>query len=135
MRSLERSHKSADMDQVNPEHTNRETAEFSWDDLSKIPFSGNRQQSSENTTDTVESLKETIDGLSTDDETIQTNREEEARRRVQDVFQKMDSVGSFGKNARSGNMSSTKEEFDKKLRETNKDDSSSQNLSDISATF
>ena len=57
MRSLERSHKGKDIDQVNPEQTKRLTAAISWDDLRKIPFSGNRQQSSGNATDSVESLK------------------------------------------------------------------------------
>ena len=83
----------------------------------------------------MESLKGLINSLPTDDETIRPNEVEEARRRVQDVFQRMDNVGSFGKNFRSGNMPSTNEESDKKLREANKDDSSSQSLLDISNTF
>ena len=135
MRSLERSHKGKDLDWVDPEQTKRLTAAISWDDLRKIPFSGNRQQSSENATDSVKSLKGLINSLPTDDETIRPNEVEEARRRVQDVFQRMDNVGSFGKNFRSGNMPSTNEESDKKLREANKDDSSSQSLLDISNTF
>lgn len=135
MRSLERIHKGKDIDQVDPEKTKRLTAAISWDDLSKIPFRSNQQQSLESATEAVKSLNELIDSLPTDDETIQSNGVEEARRRVQDVFQEMDSVGSFGKNARSGNMPSTNEEFDKKLREASKDDSSSQSLSDISKTF
>ncbi len=135
MRSLERIHKGKDIDQVDPEHTKRLTAEISWDDLRKVPFRGNQQQSLGSAIDSVKSLNELIDSLPTDDETIQSNGVEEARRRVQDVFQGMDSVGSFGKNARSGNMPSTNEEFDKKLREASKDDSSSQSLSDISNTF
>lgn len=135
MRSLERSHRNTDLDQVNPEHTKRLTAAISWDDLSKIPFRGNQQQSLGSAKEAVKSLNELIDSLPTDDETIQSNGVEEARRRVQDVFQGMDSVGSFGKNARSGNMPSTNEESDKKLREASKDDSSSQSLSDISNTF
>lgn len=135
MRSLERSHRNTDLDQVDPEHTKRLTATISWNDLSKIPFRGNQQQSLGSAKEAVKSLNELIDSLPTDDETIQSNGVEEARRRVQDVFQEMDSVGSFDKNARSGNMPSTNEEFDKKLREASKDDSSSQSLSDISKTF
>lgn len=135
MRSLERSHRNTDLDQVDPEHTKRLTGTISWDDLSKKPFRGNQQQSLGSATEAVKSLNELIDSLPTDDETIQSNGVEEARRRVQDVFQGMDSVGSFGKNARSGNMPSTNEESDKKLREASKDDSSSQSLSDISNTF
>ena len=136
MRSLERSHRNRDLDQVDPEQIKRLTATISWDDLrSKIPFRSNQQQSLGSATEAVKSLNELIDSLPTDDETIQSNGVEEARRRVQDAFQKMDSVGSFGKKARSGNMPSTNEEFDKKLREASKDDSSSQSLSDISKTF
>ena len=135
MRSLERSHRNTDLDQVDPEHTKRLAAEISWDDLRKVPFRDNLQQSLGNAIDSVKSLNELIDSLPTDDETIQSNGVEEARRRVQDVFQGMDSVGSFGKNARSGNMPSTNEESDKKIREASKDDSSSQSLSDISNTF
>lgn len=44
MRSFERSHKSTDLDQVDPEHLNHEISGFSWDDLSKISFNGNQKK-------------------------------------------------------------------------------------------
>ena len=121
MRSLEKSHRNTDMDQVNPEHANREAMDFSWDDLNKVPFSGNRQQSPKNTADIAEDLKNMVNNSLADDEIIQSKREEEARQRVQDIFQKIDSIGSFGKNARTVNRLSSKEEFEKKSREDAKD--------------
>lgn len=133
MRSLEKSHRSTDIDQVDPEHINRVAAESSWDDLSKVPFSGNQQQTQENNKDAIENLKGLIDRLTTDDETIQSKREEEARQRAQDLFQEMDRIGSFGKNARSGNKFSTKEANEAK--EAGKDDITHHDLSDISASF
>jgi hypothetical protein len=121
------------MDQVNPEHINRETAEFSWDDLSKVPFRGNQQRSSKGSAGTAGNLKNLIDSLPTDDETIKSKREEEARQRVQAILHNMDSIGSFGENARNGNKISDKGIF--RTPENIKDDNIPKNLSDISKTF
>lgn len=133
MRSLEKGHRNADIDQVNPEHVGSETAEFSWDDLSKVPFGGNQQQPSENIIAKAEKYKGLIDSLPTDDETIQTKREEEAKQQVQDVFQKMDHIRTFGKNTRNEKRPST-QEFSK-TQEANEDSATYQELSDISTTF
>lgn len=35
MHSLEKSHRSTDLDQVDPEHLDHEAAETTWDDLKK----------------------------------------------------------------------------------------------------
>lgn len=132
MRSLEKSHRSADIDQIDPEHTNR--AEFSWDDLKKVPFNNSQQQSSKRTTDTTESLKNIIDDLPTNDKVLQSNKEEEARQRVQAVLQKMDGIGAFGKEANSSGLST--QEFNDRIRsrqEASRDDD--KKLSDISTSF
>ena len=125
MRSLEKSHRNADMDQADPEHINRETTEFSWDDLKTVPFSGDRQQLSENA-NAAESLKDMIDSLPVDEEMEKTQREEDARRRVQDVFRKMNNAASFGENVH-GNKSRT--------QEASKNDDRDQDLLSISNSF
>lgn len=76
MKSFERSYKSADLDQVNPEHLNRETVEFSWDGLGKVPFNGNQKSNQ-----------------------VRVIASEKAKQRVLDS---MKDVGSFGKGYRSG---------------------------------
>lgn len=133
MKSLERSHKSHDLDQRDPEHLSHETREFSWDDLSKVPFRGAQQNKQGDSKDVVKSVKEmksTIDSLpSNADDTIKQVAAVEARRQVQEAFGKMQDIGSFGRDSRNGrNASSTKEQL------TDKDDFD-KNLSDISATF
>lgn len=130
MKSFEKSHKSADLDQVNPEHLNRETAEFSWDDLSKVPFSGNQKNSQVNSKDAVKAardLKAMVDSLPSDrdDETERAIATEKAKQRVLDS---MRDVGSFGKGYRSSNNLPPTE---KPKSETDYE----QTLSDISATF
>ncbi|MBR3236790.1 hypothetical protein IKF92_03920 [Candidatus Saccharibacteria bacterium] len=121
MKSLERSRRSADLDQVDPEHLGHETAEFSWDDLSREPFSGSQNNGQANH---VEKLKLLLDDLSPD-ENRRAAAAEEARQRVLDSMQK---VGSFGQNHRNAkNLSSAekpKNEIDR-----------NQSLSDISSTF
>lgn len=57
MRSFERSHKSTDLDQVDPEHLNHEISGFSWDDLSKISFNGNQKNKQIDSKDAVKSRK------------------------------------------------------------------------------
>lgn len=91
MKSLERSRRNADLDQVDPEHLSHETAEFSWDDLSREPFSGSQNNDQANH---VEKLKLLLDDLSPD-ENRRVVAVEEARQRVLDSMQK---VGSFGQN-------------------------------------
>ncbi|MBR3324228.1 hypothetical protein IKG24_01670 [Candidatus Saccharibacteria bacterium] len=134
MKSFERSYRSADLDQRNPEHLNRETAEFSWDDLSKVPFRGNQQNGQVNSKDAVKSVKEMkaiIDSLPSDvdDEIKRAAGAVEARRQAQETFNKMRDVGSFGRGSRNErNIPPAKEHpID--------EDDFNKSLSDISATF
>ena len=134
MKSFERSHRSADLDQRNLEHLNRGTAEFSWDDLSKVPFRGNQQNKQAISEDAVRSVKEMralIDSLPSDvdDEVKRAAATAEARRQVQATFDKMRDVGSFGKGPH--NETST---IATKEQPTDEDDSN-KSLLDISATF
>lgn len=135
MKSFERSHRSADLDQRNPEHLNRETAEFSWDDLSKVPFRGNQQNGRINSKEAVKSVKEMkaiIDSLPSDvdDETKRAAAAVEARRQVQETFDRMRDIGSFGRGSRSNERSASPTEE----RPTDEDDFN-KSLPDISATF
>jgi len=121
MKSLERSRRSADLDQVDPEHLSHETAEFSWDDLSREPFSGSQNNNQANH---VEKLKPLLDDLSPD-ENKRAAAAEEARQRVLDSMKK---VGSFGQNHRNAKSLSSAE---KPKNEIDRN----QSLSDISSTF
>ena len=128
MRSLEKSHKNTDIDQVDPEHIRRETAEFSWDDLNSVPFKGNEPR---DVVKETRDLKELIDSLPTDggEEASQSAEAEKARQQVLSSFDKMkEGPGSFGKAPRDDKghplekPSADHSDFDKEL-------------SDISASF
>ena len=88
MKSFERSHKSRDLDQRDPEHLSRETNEFNWDDLKSVPFSGDTQSID---------LQGLINDLPTDDESEKEKAIADAGKRVREVFSQMDNVSSFGK--------------------------------------
>lgn len=130
MKSFERSHKSVDLDQVNPEHLNRETAEFSWDDLSKVPFNGNQKSNQVNSKDAVKAardLRDMVDSLSSD-RNNETERAIAVEKAKQQVLDSMRDVGSFGKGYR-GSRNLPPTEQPKSETDYN------QTLSDISATF
>jgi len=134
MKSFESSHKNADLDQRNLEHLNRETAEFSWDDLNSVPFRGNQQNNHINSEKAVESVKEMramIDSLPSDvdDENKQAAAVAEARRQVQETFNRMQNIGSFGRGFR--NEKSASQTNEKPINE----DDFNKSLSDISETF
>ena len=129
-KSFEFSHKKTDLDQVDPEHASRETAEYSWDDLRKEPFRGNQKNSRANSKDvaraTVRDLKALVDSLPFDGDN-ETARAIAAEKVKQQVSGSMEDVGTFGKGYRSRNLppaEGPKSETDYK-----------QELSDISATF
>ena len=98
MRSLERS-RSKDLDQVDPEHMRRESAEFSWDDLKNVPFRGNSNNPREGQRDLGVILEELEDSL-LDDETRKEREIEKSKKKLDDIFKGMEAIGSFGRRAR-----------------------------------
>ena len=136
MKSLERIRRSADLDQRNLEQLNHGTAEFSWDDLSKVPFRGNQQNeriySKEEAAESIEEMKAMIDSLPSDADDDENKRaaaaREEARRQA--LFDKMQDVGSFGRGYRNNKRSAAPTE-----EQPTDEDDSNKSLSDISETF
>lgn len=127
MRSLEtRRHRDLDM----PEHA--EGSEVDWDKLANTPFAGDQDRLTQNSIDNTNDLKDLIDSLPDSENELNSTEKERLQNidRGKKIFEAMDSVGSFGRNARNNKVnevttSNSEEELD----------SSYKDLSDISSTF
>ena len=96
MKSLERS-RGKDLDQVDPEYMRREGAEFSWDDLKSVPFRGGGNNTSEQTQRNLKAMLEGLDDSLLDDDARKEKQLERNRKKLDDIFKKMDEMGSFGR--------------------------------------
>ena len=121
MRSLERSH-GKDLDQADPEHMRRESAEFSWDDLKNIPFGGNKASSTKETPRSFDSILEKLDDSLLSDEERRNKQLERDRKKIDDLFKRMEETASFGRNARKKpkKVEDAQKEFDKAIAEANR---------------
>jgi hypothetical protein len=138
MYSLEKRHRSADLDQGDPEHLDRVATETTWDDLKKVPFKG----SQEDLNDTLRRLNDAIDGLSnkTDDETASDPYYE---KRKQQLLDEMKDISKFGGNNSNDGLDENKsavEEFNNLAngsdhKESESEDEFKKQLSDIDSSF
>ena len=111
MKSLESRHRSADLDQRDPEHISKISEEDPWGSLGNVPFAGDRKPKP---VSSVEEMRRLLDSLPNDvDDEIkqaaeaveaqQQSREDATLKKREEVlktFQTMDAVGSFGRSAR-----------------------------------